>query len=161
MRLSLLVTGGACFIGSHCVRTVIDGQREGLEGAIVTVLDKLTHCGRRDNLAPVAGSPRLTFVEGDVCDAALVDELVAGQDAIVHFAAESHVDRSIESAQPFVVTNVVGTQTLLDAAVRHDTGRFLHVSTDEVYGSIEHGSWTEEWPLAPRSPYAASKAAAD
>src|ERR1041385_8308501 len=159
--MRLLVTGGAGFVGSQFVRTIVSDQRFGLVGASVTVIDKLARGGSRANLAPVAGSPRLTFVEGDVCDAALVDELVAGQDAIVHFAAESHVDRSIESARPFVVANVLGTQTLLDAAVRHATGRFLHVSTDEVYGSIERGSWTEDRPLAPRSPYAASKAAAD
>lgn len=159
--MRLLVTGGAGFIGSHFVRTVVSDQWAGLAGAAVTVLDKLTRGGGRANLAPVADDPRLTFIEGDVCDAALVAELVAGQDAIVHFAAESHVDCSIEAARPFVATNALGTQALLDAAVRHRIGRFLHVSTDEVYGSIEHGSWTEECPPAPRSPYAASKAAAD
>jgi dTDP-glucose 4,6-dehydratase len=127
----------------------------------VTVLDKLTYSGNRANLDTVAGHPGLTFVEGDICDAALVDELVAGHDAIVHFAAESHVDRSILGAASFVTTNVLGTQTLLDAALRHRVGRFLHVSTDEVYGSIETGSWTEDWPVSPNSPYSAAKAGSD
>lgn len=103
----------------------------------------------------------MTFVRGDICDAGVVDEVMPGHDAVVHFAAESHVDRSIHGAAPFVVTNVLGTQTLLDAALRHKVGRFLHVSTDEVYGSIETGSWTEGWPLGPNSPYSAAKAGSD
>ncbi|MGW3464658.1 dTDP-glucose 4,6-dehydratase, partial [Streptomyces olivaceoviridis] len=107
------------------------------------------------------GHPRLDFVHGDICDAGLVDELMAGADQVVHFAAESHVDRSIKGAGEFVRTNALGTQTLLDAALRHGTGPFVHVSTDEVYGSIRTGSWSETHPLAPNSPYAASKAAAD
>ena len=127
----------------------------------MTVLDKLTYSGNLDNLAPVREDPRLRFVRGDICDPATVDEVVAGQDVIVHFAAESHVDRSIAGAAPFVTTNVLGTQTLLDAALRHGIGRFVHVSTDEVYGSIDEGSWTEGWPLAPNSPYSASKAGSD
>jgi dTDP-glucose 4,6-dehydratase len=154
----LLVTGGAGFIGSQYVRTVL--ATPGLTSA-VTVLDKLTYSGNRANLDPVATDRRLRFVEGDICDAALIDDLVPGHDAIVHFAAESHVDRSILGAAAFVTTNVQGTQTLLDAALRHGTGRFLHVSTDEVYGSIESGSWTEDWPLAPNSPYSAAKAGSD
>src|SRR5689334_22858342 len=159
--MRILVTGGAGFIGSHFVRTVLAGERDGLAGATVTVLDKLTYSGNKSNLDPVAGHPGLAFVEGDICDAALVDDLVAGHDAIVHMAAESHVDRSIDGAKPFFETNVLGTQTLLDAAVRHGTGRFLHVSTDEVYGSIETGSWPEDHPLSPNSPYSASKAGSD
>ncbi|NJC68810.1 dTDP-glucose 4,6-dehydratase [Planosporangium thailandense] len=159
--MRLLVTGGAGFIGSHFVRTLLAGEREGLAGSSVTVLDKLTYSGNRANLQPVAEHPGLTFVEGDICDETLVDQVVPGHDAIVHFAAESHVDRSITGSKPFVVTNVLGTQTLLDAAVRHGTGRFLHVSTDEVYGSIQTGSWPEDSTLAPTSPYAASKASAD
>ncbi len=155
--MRLLVTGGAGFIGSHYVRTLLTTPGAGA----VTVLDKLTYSGNRANLAPVADDPRLTFVEGDICDAALVGELMAGHDAVVHFAAESHVDRSILGAAPFVTTNVLGTQTLLDAALRHRVGRFLHVSTDEVYGSIQVGSWTEESPLAPNSPYSAAKAGSD
>jgi dTDP-glucose 4,6-dehydratase len=154
----LLVTGGAGFIGSHYVRTVLSAP---FTASAVTVLDKLTYSGNRANLDPVAQDPRLRFVEGDICDAALVDDVVPGHDAIVHFAAESHVDRSILGAAPFVSTNVQGTLTLLDAAMRHHVGRFLHVSTDEVYGSIESGSWTEAWPLAPNSPYAAAKAGSD
>jgi dTDP-glucose 4,6-dehydratase len=109
----------------------------------------------------VAEHPGYSFVRGDINDAALLDEVLPGHDAIVHFAAESHVDRSITGASEFVVTNVQGTQTLLDAARRHGIGRFLHVSTDEVYGSIDEGSWTEEWPLAPNSPYSAAKAGSD
>ncbi|HEY2947661.1 MAG TPA: dTDP-glucose 4,6-dehydratase [Micromonosporaceae bacterium] len=155
--MGILVTGGAGFIGSAFVRSLLAEDA----AARVTVLDKLTYSGNRANLDPVAGDPRLRFVEGDIGDAALVDALVPGHDAIVHFAAESHVDRSILGAAPFVTTNVLGTQTLLDAALRRGVGRFLHVSTDEVYGSIETGSWTEDTPLAPNSPYAASKAGSD
>src|SRR3954454_11109315 len=127
----------------------------------VTVLDKLTYSGNRTNLDPVRDDPRLRFVQGDICDVGCVEGIVPGHDVIVHFAAESHVDRSIAGAAPFVTTNVLGTQALLDAAVRAGVGRFLHVSTDEVYGSIAEGSWTETWPLAPHSPYAASKAGSD
>ena len=159
--MRLLVTGGAGFIGSQYVRTLLDDGYGGTPPTGVTVLDKLTYSGNPANLDPVAADPRLRFVQGDICDAGLVSDLVPGHDAIVHFAAESHVDRSIAGAAPFVLTNVLGTQTLLDAALRHRTGRFLHVSTDEVYGSIPHGSWTEDWPLAPTSPYSASKAGSD
>ena len=159
--MRILVTGGAGFIGSCYVRTLLSGGFPAYAGARVTVLDKLTYSGNRDNLAPVADDPNLTFVTGDICDAGLVGDLMRGHDAVVHFAAESHVDRSIAGAGPFVTTNVVGTQVLLDAARAAGIGRFLHVSTDEVYGSIAEGSWTEDWPLAPNSPYAASKAAAD
>jgi dTDP-glucose 4,6-dehydratase len=157
----ILVTGGAGFIGSHYVRSLLSGGYPAYAGAQVTVLDKLTYSGNRENLAPVADDSALTFVTGDICDEELVDGLMPGHDAVVHFAAESHVDRSILGARPFVVTNVMGTQTLLDAAHRAGVGRFLHVSTDEVYGSIESGSWTEEWPLSPNSPYSASKAGSD
>jgi len=157
----VLVTGGAGFIGSHYVRALLGGTYPAFAGASVTVLDKLTYSGNLENLAPVAADPRLTVVEGDICDTGLVAEVIAGHDVVVHFAAESHVDRSILGAGPFVTTNVLGTQVLLDAALRATVGRFLHVSTDEVYGSIESGSWTEEWPLAPNSPYSASKAGSD
>jgi dTDP-glucose 4,6-dehydratase len=157
----VLVTGGAGFIGSHYVRTLLTGGYPAYAGASVTVLDKLTYSGNRHNLDPVKDDPGLAFVEGDICDTALVADLMPGHDAVVHFAAESHVDRSILGAAPFVTTNVLGTQTLLDAARAAGVGRFLHVSTDEVYGSIEEGSWTEDWPLAPRSPYSASKAGSD
>lgn len=159
--MRILVTGGAGFIGSEFVRATLRGQLPGSAGAHVTVLDKLTYSGNRANLAPVAHHPRYRFVHGDTADAALVDDVVAGHDVIVHFAAESHVDRSIDSAAQFVITNVLGTQILLEAALRHRVGRFVHVSTDEVYGSIEHGSWTEDTPLAPNVPYAAAKAGSD
>ena len=127
----------------------------------VVVLDKLSYAGNRANLVPVADDDRLRFVHGDILDVRLTDELVAAADAVVHFAAETHVDRSILHAADFVETNVVGTQTLLDAALRHGVERFVHVSTDEVYGSIAAGSWNEERSLEPNSPYAASKAGSD
>jgi dTDP-glucose 4,6-dehydratase len=156
----LLLTGGAGFIGSHYVRTLLAGGY-GPGSPSVTVLDKLTYSGNRANLAPVADHPDLAFVEGDICDVDLVNDVMPGHDAVIHFAAESHVDRSILGASEFVRTNVLGTQTLLDAALRHGVERFVHVSTDEVYGSIETGSWAEDTALAPRSPYSASKAASD
>jgi dTDP-glucose 4,6-dehydratase len=157
----VLITGGAGFIGSHFVRSALSGSYAGLELANVTVLDALTYSGNRDNLRPVEADPRLSFIEADITDRALVDDVMPGHDAVVHFAAESHVDRSILGATAFVSTNVLGTQVLLEAAGRHGVARFLHVSTDEVYGSIERGSWAEDQPLAPRSPYAASKASSD
>ncbi|WP_422745722.1 dTDP-glucose 4,6-dehydratase [Micromonospora sp. WMMD754] len=165
--MRILVTGGAGFIGSEYVRLLLGvpgGDAAGvadLAPAGVTVLDKLTYSGNPANLAPVRDDPRLRFVQGDICDPVTVDAVVPGHDVLVHFAAESHVDRSITGAAPFVTTNVLGTQTLLDAALRHGTRRFVHVSTDEVYGSIDSGSWTEDWPLAPNSPYSASKAGSD
>jgi dTDP-glucose 4,6-dehydratase len=154
--VKVLVTGGAGFIGSQYVRTLL-----GSSGAEVTVLDKLTYSGNRENLKPVRDHPGLTFVEGDICDRDTVADVMKGHDAVVHFAAESHVDRSIHGSEVFVVTNVLGTQRLLDEALRAGVGRFLHVSTDEVYGSIAEGSWTEDWPLVPNSPYSASKAGSD
>ncbi|HZP50768.1 dTDP-glucose 4,6-dehydratase [Actinocrinis sp.] len=159
--MKILVTGGAGFIGSEYVRGLLGGELDGSADHSVTVYDKLTYSGNLANLAPVADHPGYRFVQGDINDAALLDEVLPGHDAIVHFAAESHVDRSITGATEFVVTNVQGTQTLLDAARRHHIARFAHVSTDEVYGSIDEGSWTETWPLAPNSPYSASKAGSD
>jgi dTDP-glucose 4,6-dehydratase len=159
--MKLLVTGGAGFIGSHYVRRVLGDAWGGPAASSVVVLDKLSYAGNRANLAPVEGDERLRFVNGDILDVRLTDELVAAADAVVHFAAETHVDRSILHAADFVETNVVGTQTLLDAALRHGVERFVHVSTDEVYGSIDLGSWDEERPLEPNSPYAASKAGSD
>jgi dTDP-glucose 4,6-dehydratase len=159
--MRILVTGGAGFIGSHYVRSLIAGRYPGSGDHEITVLDKLTYAGNLANLAPVRDDPRLSFVEGDILDTRLVDRLVGESEAVVHFAAESHVDRSILGAADFVMTNVVGTQTMLDAALRHGTERFVHVSTDEVYGSIESGSWPEDHPLGPNSPYSASKAASD
>ncbi|KUH37360.1 MULTISPECIES: dTDP-glucose 4,6-dehydratase [Streptomyces] len=157
--MRILVTGGAGFIGSHYTRALLDDTYEPGAAHTVTVLDALTYAGDRDNLP--AAHDRLAFVHGDVCDAALLADLLPGHDAVVHFAAESHVDRSIDGGADFVRTNVLGTQTLLQAAVDAGVGRVVHVSTDEVYGSIETGSWTEDSPLLPNSPYAASKAGSD
>jgi len=146
---TILVTGGAGFIGSHFVH--------GLRDAEVTVLDKLTYAGNRANLD---GVPH-TFVHGDICDPDLLREVVPGHDLVVNFAAESHVDRSIDGAAEFVRTNVLGTQTLLQACLDAGVPKVVQVSTDEVYGSIETGSWNESAPLRPRSPYAAAKAGGD
>jgi dTDP-glucose 4,6-dehydratase len=157
--VQIFVTGGAGFIGSAYVRALLQDNFPGAVGPSVTVLDLLSYSGNRANLPE--SDPRLRFVQGDITDSALLRELLPGHDAVVHFAAESHVDRSIQSAVPFVTTNVVGTQVLLDEARAAGIGRFVHVSTDEVYGSIAEGSWTETWPLAPNSPYAASKASSD
>ena len=157
----LLITGGAGFIGSAFTRHVLSDDYPDLAGAEVVVLDKLTYAGNLANLEPVANSSRYTFVQGDICDPELVEDLIAQADAVVHFAAESHVDRSIMGGADFVVTNVLGTQTLLHAALRTKLQRFVHISTDEVYGSIETGSWDESCPLLPNSPYSAAKASSD
>ncbi|WP_106181601.1 dTDP-glucose 4,6-dehydratase [Prauserella shujinwangii] len=159
--MRVLVTGGAGFIGSHYVRQALTGEYEAVRDAEIVVLDKLTYAGCEENLAPVADNPRLRFVRGDICDVTTVTQVMAGVDLVVHFAAESHVDRSIAGAADFVLTNVLGTQTLLQAAVDAGVGKFVHVSTDEVYGSIESGSWTEDHALEPNSPYSASKASSD
>ena len=159
--MRILVTGGAGFIGSHYVRSLLTGAWGGAEPEGVVVLDKLTYAGNLQNLAPVESDPRLRVVEGDILDRAVVDRLMGEVDAVVHFAAESHVDRSILGASEFVMTNVVGTQTLLDSALATGIDKFVHVSTDEVYGSIPEGSWDEERPLLPNSPYSASKASSD
>jgi dTDP-glucose 4,6-dehydratase len=157
----ILVTGGAGFIGSEFVRSTLLGELPGSAGTRVTVLDKLTYSGNLQNLAPVADLPAYRFIHGDTCDPVAVEKAVAGQDAIVHFAAESHVDRSIIAAAEFVRSNVAGTQVLLEAALQYRVQRFVQVSTDEVYGSIVEGSWTEQSPLSPNVPYAATKAGAD
>lgn len=154
-----LVTGAAGFIGSHFVRDLLGP--EGPSDIEVTVLDALTYAGDPANLAPVLDDPRLRFVHGDITDAGQVRALMRPGSVVVNFAAESHVDRSIAAAGAFVRTNVLGTQVLLDAAPAVGARCFLQVSTDEVYGSIEEGSWTEEAPFRPRSPYAATKASAD
>lgn len=159
--MKLLVTGGAGFIGSNFVRRGLNDELPGIEGCEMIVLDALTYSGIRENLDPVKDSPRYEFVHGDIRDEALLDELMPKVDGVVHFAAESHVDRSVTDATIFVETNVLGTQRLLDAALKHGVDRFVHVSTDEVYGSIEEGEWDEQCPLEPNSPYAASKAGAD
>jgi dTDP-glucose 4,6-dehydratase len=159
--VKVLVTGGAGFIGSNYVRTLLRGGYPAFADADVTVFDLLTYAGTLTNLVEVADSPRYRFVRGDIRDAAAVAEVMAGADVVVHFAAESHVDRSITGAGDFVSTNVVGTQVLLQAALDAGVGRFVHVSTDEVYGSIDEGSWPETHPLEPNSPYSASKAGSD
>jgi dTDP-glucose 4,6-dehydratase len=154
----ILITGGAGFIGSNYVRRIIDGTFQGISR--ITVLDKLTYAGTLTNLSEI-DSGSFEFVQGDICDSELVGKLVKGHDLVVNFAAESHVDRSINGAKDFVVTNVLGTQNLLDAVKKSDAQIYLQVSTDEVYGSIDSGSWPETDPLLPNSPYAASKASAD
>jgi dTDP-glucose 4,6-dehydratase len=156
--MRLLVTGGAGFIGSTFIRHVL---RETSDVA-VTNLDALTYAGNLASLASVTDDPRYRFVHGDVCDASLVDQLVADADAIVHFAAESHVDRSIDGPVAFLRTNVLGAGVVFEAARRHEVSRVLHISTDEVYGSIDPpGRFVEGDALEPNNPYAASKAAAD
>ncbi|MFY9468986.1 MAG: dTDP-glucose 4,6-dehydratase [Solirubrobacterales bacterium] len=155
--MKILVTGGAGFIGSNYVRHVL-GAHSGDE---VVVLDKLTYAGRRENLADLDGDERMTFIHGAIEDRAAVDQAIAGCDAVVNFAAESHVDRSIDDPEAFITTDVIGTHVLLEAARAANTGRYLQVSTDEVYGSIESGSFTEASPIDPSSPYSASKAGGD
>jgi dTDP-glucose 4,6-dehydratase len=155
--MRLLVTGAAGFIGSNFVRMISQGELKNITH--ITVLDKLTYAGVRANLESSEGISNYSFFEGDICDPLLLAELLTDVDAVINFAAESHVDRSIAGAADFVQTNIVGVQVLLDAIKASDRKiRFLQVSTDEVYGSIESGSWTEEWPLQPNSPYSASKA---
>lgn len=162
--MRIFVTGGAGFIGSHFVREALGGAYDGmLETPItgVTVYDKLTYAGNLSNLATVAGDARYTFVQGDICDGDFLDEVLPGHDVVVNFAAETHVDRSIHGPQDFIVTNVVGAQTLFDACLRHAVPRTVHIGTDEVYGSIDAGSWDENEPLLPNSPYSAAKASAE
>jgi dTDP-glucose 4,6-dehydratase len=157
--MRVLVTGGAGFIGSNFVEMALTDQFP--EISSVLVLDKLTYAGKLSNLSSVANNPNFEFVQGDICDVELVNRLVVNVDAIINFAAESHVDRSIENSSEFIRTNVLGTQVLLDAAKNQMVSKFVQVSTDEVYGSILEGSWDENAPLLPNSPYSASKAAAD
>ncbi|MFF4158548.1 dTDP-glucose 4,6-dehydratase [Streptomyces sp. NPDC001678] len=157
--MRILVTGGAGFIGSHYVRSLLDGSLPGPRPDRVTVVDALTYAGTTRNLP--MDHPRLAFHRADIREAEALERLVPGHEAVVHFAAESHVDRSLAGAAEFVRTNVLGTQLLLETCLRHGVGTFVHVSTDEVYGSIDEGTWTEEEPLRPNSPYAASKAGAD
>jgi len=154
------VTGGAGFIGSNYVRGLLGGAW-GVDVESVTVFDAFTYAGNMTNLEAVASDPRLSVVTGDVRIAADIDGAIPGHDVVVHFAAESHVDRSIESSSVFVTTNVLGTQQMLEATMRWGVPTFVHVSTDEVYGSITEGSWDENQPLLPNSPYAASKASSD
>lgn len=158
--MKYFVTGGAGFIGSNFVRGLLDGAW-GQNPELVTVFDAFTYAGNPANLAGHADDPRLKVIKGDIRDGSALTAALPGHDVIVHFAAESHVDRSIESASVFMSTNVLGTQMLLEGALAHDVPRFIHVSTDEVYGSIDSGSWDESCPLLPNSPYASSKAGSD
>ena len=155
--MRLVVTGGAGFIGSNFVRFMLR-RYDDLE---VVNLDKLTYAGNLDNLRDVEDDARYTFVKGDICDAAVVRAALQGADAVVNFAAETHVDRSISGPQDFISTDVLGTHTLLEAVRELAIARYVQISTDEVYGSTETGSFTEESDLAPSSPYSASKAGAD
>jgi len=159
--MKLLVTGGAGFIGSNFVRMSLTDKFPDFNVEQLTVLDLLTYAGDEENLKPVASDKRYKFIKGDIRDLALTKKLMQDADQVVHFAAESHVDRSIEGGSEFVSTNVMGTQVLLDAAKSSNIKRFVHVSTDEVYGSISEGSWPEDHPLLPNSPYSASKAGSD
>jgi len=159
--MKILVTGGAGFIGSNFVRMALTDKLPNFNVDEIVVLDLLTYAGDEENLAPIATDKRYKFVKGDIRDLELAKKLMRQTDYVVHFAAESHVDRSIEGGSEFVSTNVMGTQVLLDAARNSNIKRFLHVSTDEVYGSISEGSWPEDHPLLPNSPYSASKAGSD
>ena len=156
--MRLLVTGGAGFIGSNYIRMLVKGELKGISKIIV--LDKLTYSGNKQNLIDLDSSS-YEFVQGDICDTDLVLKLSKQVDAIVNFAAESHVDRSINSSREFIQANVLGAHTLLESARKNNLSTFLQISTDEVYGSILEGSWDEDFPLQPNSPYAASKASAD
>jgi dTDP-glucose 4,6-dehydratase len=156
---TILVTGGAGFIGSHFVRHILKAY----EDYRVVNLDKLTYAGNLENLRDVEEDPRYEFVQGDICNSELVNHLVRRIDMVVNFAAESHVDRSIMGAEAFMHSNALGVYTLLDATRRHEVERFLQVSTDEVYGSLEEGEapWREEVCLEPRNPYSVAKASGD
>ena len=159
--MRILVTGGAGFIGSNFVRSCLDGKLGLPNISSLKVLDSLTYSGNLRNLDSVIEDPRLEVIIGSICDSEVVNSVMTDIDFVVHFAAESHVDRSISTASVFIQTNVGGTLTLLESAVKHKITRFVHVSTDEVYGSIREGSWDENAPLLPNSPYSASKASSD
>mgnify|MGYP003334886722 FL=1 len=150
------VTGAAGFIGSNYVRYVLENTDDH-----VTVFDSLTYAGNLSTLKDVDDNPRYNFVKGNICDPAAVADAMKGHDAVVHFAAESHVDRSIDGSEDFILTNCFGTNVVIDTARKHEVGRVLHIGTDEVYGSVEVGSSLETDPLEPRSPYSASKAGSD
>jgi len=156
--MNLLITGGAGFIGSNFIRYILNKYSD----YKIINLDKLTYCGNLENLRDIENHHHYSFIKGDICDERIVDKLVSRQpDAILNFAAESHVDRSILEPQGFIKTDILGTQTLLEAAKKYSIQRYIQISTDEVYGSIEHGSFTEDSHLRPNSPYSASKTGAD
>ncbi len=156
--MKLLITGGAGFIGSNFIRYIFDKYPD----YKIINLDKLTYAGNLENLRDIENNPNYAFIKGDICDQKIVDQIVSRQpEAIINFAAESHVDRSILNPQSFIKTDILGTQTLLEAAKKRKIKRFIQISTDEVYGSIKKGFFTEESPLRPNNPYSASKTAAD
>jgi len=155
--MKLLITGGAGFIGSNFIRYILGKYPE----YQVTNLDKLTYAGNLDNLSDISGNHRYKFVKGDIADRKLVYDLASQTDVIVNFAAETHVDRSIDDPTPFLTTNVIGTQVLIESALKYKHQRYIQISTDEVYGDTEEGFFTEESKLKPSSPYSASKAAGD
>ena len=157
--MRIVITGAAGFIGSRFVEMALAASHPGFDE--IVVLDALTYSGRMENLEPSLRDSRVNFVQGSINDPEVTDDVLRGAQAVVHFAAESHVDRSITGARAFYETNVIGTQTLLDSARHHEVARFVHVSTDEVYGSIPVGSWREDHLLEPNSPYSSSKAASD
>jgi dTDP-glucose 4,6-dehydratase len=154
--MKLFITGGAGFIGSNYVRHVLANSDDE-----VTVFDALTYAGNLSTMRDVENNSRYKFVKGNICDAAAVSDAMKGHDAVVHFAAESHVDRSIDGSEDFIHTNCFGTNTVIDTARKLEVSRVLHIGTDEVYGSVEVGSSLETDPLEPRSPYSASKAGSD
>ena len=156
--MNVLVTGGAGFIGSNYVRRIIDGTLKGISH--IKVVDKLTYAGNLNNFSKPERD-NFEFIQADICDRQSIERILVGIDSVINFAAESHVDRSIENSYPFIETNVVGTSILLDSALKAGIDNFVQVSTDEVYGSIDDGSWQEEDPVLPNSPYSASKASAD
>lgn len=158
--MKLVITGAAGFIGSRLAERSLE-EAERLDYDSIVLLDALTYSGRRENMDVVLRDSRVTFVHASINEAEIVDEVLAGAHTVLHLAAESHVDRSIQGAQPFFVTNVLGTQQLLESARRGGVSKFVHVSTDEVYGSIDEGSWSEDHILEPNSPYSASKAGSD
>lgn len=155
--MKLLVTGGAGFIGSNFIRYMLDTHTD----IAIVNLDALTYAGNPCNLRDVENDPRYTFILGDICDPCVTESAMSGTDAVVHFAAETHVDRSVLDPAAFVRTNMLGTNVLLDCAKKCATGMFIHISTDEVYGTIKTGSFSETDPLHPSSPYSATKAGSD
>ncbi len=157
MERKILVTGGCGFIGSNFIRYILDKYSD----LTIVNLDKLTYAGRGRNLQDINDNRRYEFIKGDICNEAVVDRAIQGCRVVLNFAAESHVDRSILNSEDFVRTNICGTQVLLDAAKRHKVKLYIQISTDEVYGSVKRGSFTEKSHLLPNSPYSASKAAAD
>lgn len=157
--MKVLITGGAGFIGSNFTRLALLPDFPEISNVIV--VDKLTYAGRFSNVEPFISNPNFTFIEGDICDLSLMEDLSKNVDAIINFAAESHVDRSISDPTNFIKTNIFGTQVLLESARRNKISKFIQISTDEVYGSVSQGSSLESSPLLPNSPYSASKAAAD